>query len=119
MEETPITKPEETYPEIIDEAMLNFAAFFVQMTEVDGYIADAEMQTACRIEKLELSMPVQLDLHVMDDGSVRLGGSPPLYYTETTVMPVFHQLRIHVELDKQESNRLPYHEQAVESGIIY
>jgi len=103
----------------IDEAMLELREFVAQMTDVEGYLIDMDMLTATRIEKLKLSMPMQLDLHVMDDGSVRLGGSPPLYYTETTILPVFHQLNVQLEINGQEDNHSDDHEQAVEPGIIH
>ncbi|MEO5601455.1 MAG: hypothetical protein ABIR06_11070 [Cyclobacteriaceae bacterium] len=94
----------------VDEAMLEMGDFLSQMTDVDGYLVDAEMLTALTVEKVNLSMPIQLDLHVRDDGSVLLGGSPPLYYTETTFSPVFHQLTINIiakEKENQENEWRP------------
>ena len=80
----------------IDEAMLEWSEFVSQMTEVDGYLVDYEMGTAMQLEHVEMSMPVQLDLSINDDGSVVIGGSPPIYYVETTFAPVFHQLNIKI-----------------------
>lgn len=90
---------------LIDEAMLEMAEFVSQMTDVEGYMFDAEMSTALRVEKLKMSMPMQLDIHVSEDGSVILGGSPPLYYTETTFSPVFHQLTINIVAEKKEKQK--------------
>jgi hypothetical protein len=87
---------------LIDEAMLGMGEFLSQMTDVDGYMFDAEMSTALRVEKVKMSMPVQLDIQVREDGSLILGGSPPLYYTETTFSPVFHQLTINIIAEKKE-----------------
>ena len=87
---------------MVDEAMLGIGEFVSQMTDVDGYMVDAEMSTALRVEKVHMSMPMQLDIQVREDGSVILGGSPPLYYTETTFAPVFHQLTINIIAEKKE-----------------
>src|SRR5687768_5074010 len=87
---------------LVDEAMLGIGEFVSQMTDVDGYMFDTEMSTALRVEKVEMSMPMQLDIQVREDGSVILGGSPPLYYTETTFSPVFHQLTINIIAEKKE-----------------
>ena len=89
---------------LVDEAMLEMGEFVSQMTDVDGDLADAETGTALRVEKVSMSMPIQLDLLVREDGSVILGASPPLYYADTTFMPVFHQLTINLIVE-EEKNR--------------
>jgi hypothetical protein len=88
---------------LIDESMLNMGEFLSQMTDVDGYLFDRDTLTAMRVERVNMSMPIQMDLQVIDDGSVVLGGSPPLYYTETTFLPVFHQLKITVVVEEVEN----------------
>jgi hypothetical protein len=85
-----------TDPYFIDEAMLEMSEFISQMSEVEGYLYDVEMETGLQLENVSMSMPLQLDLLVNEDGSVVLGGSPPLYYAETTILPVFHQLNIKI-----------------------
>ena len=105
------TGDEMNKPEI-DEAMLSLADFVSQMTDVDGYIIDTDNPMAMHLEQVKLSIPIQLDLLVMEDGSVILGGSPPLYYAETTIMPVFHQLDVRIKLEKDDAR---IREQRVES----
>lgn len=97
------TAHDETDGGLIDEAMLEMCDFLSQMTDVDGYLVDAEMLTSMRLQKLNMSMPIQLDLLVREDGSVLLGGSPPLYYAETTFLPVFHQLTINIKVEEKEN----------------
>ena len=96
---------EESNPGLVDEAMLEMADFLSQMTDVEGYLADTEMLTSMRIDKLNMSMPIQLDLLVKDDGSVVLGASPPLYYAETTFLPVFHQLTVNIDVEEKENRK--------------
>jgi hypothetical protein len=105
MEEvTENTASEENDIALIDEAMLGMGEFVSQMTDVEGDLSDEETQTALRVESVSMSMPIQLDLLVEEDGGVILGASPPIYYTETTFMPVFHQLTINLMVE-EERNR--------------
>lgn len=90
---------EESEDDLIDEAMLGMGEFFSQMADVEGYLLDAEMLAAMQMEKVKMSMPMQLQVHVKEDGSVVLGGSPPLYYAATTILPVFHQLTINIKAE--------------------
>jgi hypothetical protein len=95
-------EPEGNDDRLVDEAMLEMGEFLSQMTDVEGYMFDAEMSAALRVEKVEMSMPIQLDIQVTASGSVILGGSPPLFYTETTFSPVFHQLTINIIAEHKE-----------------
>lgn len=67
-----------------------------------------ERQTM-RVEELRVDMPFELDLHV-DGDKVQLLASPPTQRTETTVMPVFHQVRLTVRCDEDDATdeRSPY-----------
>ena len=96
--------PEQLDAGEIDEAMLEMSEFIAQMTDVEGYLYDLDMLTSMQLEKVNLSIPIQLDLHVMEDGSVRLGGSPPLYYADTTFLPVFHQMNINIKLNENRDS---------------
>lgn len=89
---------------VIDEAMVEMSEFISQMTEVDGYLFDEEWQTATRLENVEMEIPIQLDLHVSDNGLVTIGSSPPLFYVDTTVMPVFHQLKVTISVNENSEN---------------
>ena len=47
-------------------------------------------------------MPVENGVTVDDDGKVTLHGSPPTQLTETTILPVFHQMKLKVVRDDEE-----------------
>ena len=87
---------------VIDEAMLEMGEFIVQMSDFNGHLFDPDSLTSFQLEEVDLSMPVQLDLLVQDDGAVTLGGSPPLYYADTTILPVFHQLKVKIRVTEKE-----------------
>ena len=87
---------------VIDEAMLEMGEFIVQVSDFEGHLFDPDSLTSFQLEEVDLSMPVQLDLLVQDDGEVTLGSSPPLYYADTTIMPVFHQMKVKIRVTKKE-----------------
>jgi hypothetical protein len=78
----------------IDEA---FASLGENLTgfcaEIEGEVADAEAGVRMQLEEFEVSTPVELDLSVHSDGSIEIGCAPPLFPVETTVFPVFHQIK--------------------------
>ena len=83
----------------IDEAFLDFSEFMEHLSTLDGKVADVEGDEAIsmEIETVKMGLPFQLDIAVDDDGEVSLGAVPPLYYTETSFMPAFHQIEITLE----------------------
>jgi hypothetical protein len=113
--ETTVDVSEELTRGVIDESMLGMGEFISQMTEVEGYLRDDEMGTATRLERVAMEFPIQLDVHVSEDGSVVIGGSPPLYYVETTVAPVFHQFRIDITVEENTKTDARTNEQGMES----
>lgn len=88
---------------VIDEAMLEMSGFIDEMTDLDVYLVAEEEDFAMYAEKVTLDLPVQLDIGVLDDGQVVIGSSPPLYYVETTIMPVFHQLKVTIEKENTQT----------------
>lgn len=91
----------ETYDKI-DEAMLPLG----ELIELCCSQQDELTNEVCsmRFTGVEVGFPLQLDLQVGENGQVVLGGSPPLYYTETSVLPVFHQLSLWIEPHESSDN---------------
>lgn len=83
----------------IDEAFLTMSELIETLSDLEGHVTGLEGAEIIRMEMeaVELELPLQLDITVSDEGEVIVGGVPPLYYVETTVLPVFHQLRIALE----------------------
>ena len=88
----------------LDEAFLPWAEFIEASSDVEGAVADPGKGIAMTVERAEINMPVELDVVVGDDGRVELGAIPPLYYVETSVMPVFHQLTLTLEIFQNVQN---------------
>jgi hypothetical protein len=58
--------------------------------------AGAAMEAGFHIDGLEVDLPVELELYG-DGDHMTLSAGPPMQRTATTVMPVFHRLRISIE----------------------
>lgn len=56
-----------------------------------------DTMTHTLVEKATMGTPCQLNITVNDEGKVSLGCIPPLYYVETSFMPVFHQIEVSIE----------------------
>jgi hypothetical protein len=63
-------------------------------------IIDTDAGVRTRLTGYDVTTPVELTVTVRADGSVRLGGAPPLYHLATSTLPVFHGLRIVAERDE-------------------
>ena len=54
------------------------------------------------LAELSVGLPFELDLLEVD-GRIVLDAAPPTQHTETTVMPVLHQLTLRIEADHGDS----------------
>lgn len=61
--------------------------------------ANPEQQLAMFIETLKLNLPIELQPQRDEDNRFTVGTLPPTQWIETSVQPVWHQLRLTVELD--------------------
>ena len=81
----------------IDEAFEQVAEFIDQLTDIEGQVLDPEHGINMEIEEATLGIPIQLELIVDEQGQVALGIAPPIYYVETSVIPVFHHIELSLE----------------------
>lgn len=55
-------------------------------------------QTGLRVTELVVDSPVELGIRAGEDGGVELVAAPPRQAMETSVMPVLHRIRLHMEV---------------------
>jgi hypothetical protein len=67
-----------------------------KLTDYPKFMADPQTGQAMTIEQLTVDMPIELKVAVNPDGTVNVKGSPPTQLIQTTVMPVFHRMRVKV-----------------------
>ncbi len=78
----------------IDESFLPMNEVVETLGDIQGRITDWQEGVQMDIDKVELDLPIQLEILVDENNEVLIGGTPPLYYVETSFMPVFHQISL-------------------------
>jgi hypothetical protein len=54
------------------------------------------------IEQIKINMPIEFNVNVEDTGQVTLWGTAPTQRTETTFLPVFHQMQLRIVREDAE-----------------
>jgi hypothetical protein len=78
----------------IDEAYAPFAANITAFADLLGVYEDAARTQRLRATRIEIETPFELELRATAKGVGPIGAAPPVYRTETTIMPVFHTMRM-------------------------
>jgi len=81
----------------VDEAFLPLAELVPGLLPSlpDIYAAfDDETGVRTQIMGYDVTSPIELDVAVRPDGSVAIGGAPPLYHLDTSTPPVLHGLHV-------------------------
>lgn len=71
-----------------------------QLTGWDEILADPQTGSTMHVEAVKLEMPLELRVQADQTGKLTLNGSAPTQTTETAIMPVFHRLKLRVEVDR-------------------
>ncbi len=88
-----------------DYALPLFGDFVAALADMDDPEDDDKDPLAAAragivaIERIALALSVEVEVVSNESGGVAVRGSTPTQYTETTVMPLFHRLTLHVGLD--------------------
>lgn len=77
-----------------DGALAPFGDFAADLAVFAETLEDADAGVSLAVDGMTIDLPVELEVLVDGDGRVRLGGEPPTQFTATSVMPVFHRMRI-------------------------
>jgi hypothetical protein len=83
-----------SWNEGIDEAYASLVDNLVAFGDIPGVFEDPHHIQRLRVRRIEVETPIELDLRSSAGGVNALGSAPPLYRVETTIMPVFHTLRL-------------------------
>ncbi|MEP7382127.1 MAG: hypothetical protein ABI910_10600 [Gemmatimonadota bacterium] len=94
--------PTEEMPDYALPPFGDLVAALADMDDPDDYDGDplaAARAGIVEIERIALALSVEVDVVPDGYGGLAVRGSTPTQYTETTVMPLFHHLTLHVGLD--------------------
>lgn len=78
----------------VSELISNMARFI-------GQIGDPDSGQVLTVEQLNFDLPVELQLEIDDQGHLNLKAAPPTQQIETSVMPIFHQIKLSVVKDNE------------------
>lgn len=93
---------EDLYEEI-DEALVPMHEHLAAMLEVDGLAIDEENAMQMQISEISIESPLQLDIITGTGNEMVIGSSPPLYYMETGILPVFHSIKCRIVAERTEN----------------
>ena len=89
----------ETTESEAEEILIPFADMIQKLVNYGDPLEDPFFDRIMMIEKVKVEMPVEIKVSVEDDGTTTLKSNAPTQSTETTIMPVFHRMKLTVELD--------------------
>ncbi|MBI1240816.1 hypothetical protein [Umezakia ovalisporum] len=84
-----------------NDILIPFAEMLQQLVDYGETLEDPFSNQAMMIEKVKVEMPVEIKVLVEDDGATTLKSNAPTQNSETTIMPVFHRMRLTVELSDE------------------
>lgn len=87
----------------LDEILIPFADMVQQLVDYGEPLEDTSSHQAMMIERVKVEMPVEIKVLVDEDGKATLKSHAPTQSTETTIMPVFHRMKLTVELEDEKS----------------
>lgn len=82
--------------------LMPFSELVLELTSYEKQLIDPVSGFAMTIEQVTVDMPIELKINVNQDGTVNLKASPPTQLVKTTVMPVFHQMKLRAIRDDGE-----------------
>jgi len=91
------------------DALPPFAALIAALGDVDEADEDEDEYAEARarvmdVDRITLTLAIEMSVETAEAGSLRVRGSTPTQWTETSVMPVFHKLTMHIEHSEQSAN---------------
>ncbi len=79
-----------------------FADLVEKLVDYDKQIVDPVTGFVMTIEQVIVDLPVEVRVEVNEDGTVQVKGSPPTQIFETSIMPVFHRMKLRVAREDGE-----------------
>jgi hypothetical protein len=82
--------------QLIDKASLAVNDFMQGLSAFEGEIENDVCKMS--IERIILDMPFELEVKTDSSGDIVLGSCPPTQKIETSFMPVFHRIKMNIEV---------------------
>lgn len=97
-----------TAPRLINpfDRLPRLAEFLDHLASAASVEPDSPGEETSHVSEIKVDLPIELNL-LQERGVWQLDASPPTQKVETTVMPVWHRLKLRVTLDDGGSNLDP------------
>jgi hypothetical protein len=79
-----------------DDVLMSFANFVQDLADHSLQVADPISGQSLTVDEMKLNLPIEIRVEVDAAGIITLKGSPPTQRTETTILPVFHQMQLRI-----------------------
>ncbi len=90
---------------ILDPAFMPIFMHIIELADFqECSFVDERAGFRLELDEMTAEMPVEMDIVLDETGLVHLGSSPPIYYANTSVQPVYHNLRITIKGEKKDCN---------------
>ncbi len=92
-------------PRMIDpsDRLPRLAEFLGELASAASVDADSPFEETTQVSEIKVDLPIELNLF-QERGGWQLDASPPTQKVETTVMPVWHRVKLRVTLDDGGTN---------------
>ncbi len=71
-----------------------FAGTIQQLADLTDRLEDPGTGQTLEIEQVKVNLPIELNVSITDEDTITLFSSPPTQTVETTVLPVFHRMKL-------------------------
>lgn len=93
--------------EILESDRLpSLADFLSELASAASVDADSAGEETIWVSEIKVDLPIELNV-LQEQGVWQLDAAPPTQKIETTVMPVWHRVRLRVSVDHGERNLDP------------
>ncbi|MEZ6133395.1 MAG: hypothetical protein R3C53_00660 [Pirellulaceae bacterium] len=89
-------------PPQIDEALVSLSSMLAGL--LPNVTMHFDQSAVMEVEEICLEIPVELDVLAAEDQVLQIGSSPPVYFVDTSVPPVLHQMKITIQNDERLVN---------------
>ncbi len=86
-------QPSKANKEYFDEALVPLSSLIEGLT-AGGQMKNEEFGLSMSVEQVKLDLPIELEIVTNEDGPVIIGGAPPTQHIETSILPVFHRIKL-------------------------
>ena len=88
-----MAKPGNLYKEI-DEKLEPLSFMMEAFSAITEAAPEEDFWDVMKVGQMKFDFPVEVDVHVDDEGGITLGSAPPTQYIETSFMPVMQNVQI-------------------------